>query len=509
MVSESLVGRVSAGIAAVTCVALYLEARGLSPKKLRRPLAALLMFASVATYFHFFEFRAGAFYHRWEMFHYFLGSKYAEELGFDRLYTCSALAEAEAGDRARVMARRMRDLQNDTIIPAASALSDPQACRAHFSAARWQAFKDDAEFFRRTAGTLSWQQMQLDHGYNPAPSWTLLGRALSERLPASHRTLSALALIDPLLMAGALALLGWAFGARVAFLATVFWGTQAASAFSWTGGAFLRQDWLFLVVLSLALLRKGKPFWAGAALAWAASLRLFPLLLFAGPALVVLASLWRTRRWLAPQRSFLVGAALALGLSLGATLLAFGPRYHREFAAHIAMHAATPVANHMSLRSLFSIGPEALIRNNQASRAIDPTERWAKARRGHFERFRWAYWLSVAALLAFFVLTVWRVRTLWVALALSLLPVMLFTDPSSYYFSLWLVAAPVVLVRPVLTLPFIGLAAASQLLSVQVADMDIKFAVLAALYLTFSTILVCAFARRDFGLARFVQNTAR
>lgn len=297
MVSESLVGQVSAGIAAVTCIALYLEARGINAKKLRRPIAALLMFASVATYFHFFEFRAGAFYHRWEMFHYFLGSKYAEELGFDRLYTCSALAEAESGDRGPVMARRMRDLRNDTIIPASSALADPEACRAHFSDARWQAFKTDAMFFRRTAGIASWQQMQLDHGYNPAPAWTLLGRALSGRLPASNGTLSALAAIDPLLMAGVLGLLGWAFGARVAFLATVFWGTQAASAFSWTGGAFLRQDWLFLVVLSLALLRKGRPFWAGTALAWAASLRVFPLLLFAGPALLVIASFWRTRRW--------------------------------------------------------------------------------------------------------------------------------------------------------------------------------------------------------------------
>ena len=107
MVSESLVGRVSAGVAAVTCIALYLEARGVTAPRMRRPIAALLMFASVTTYFHFFELRAGAFYHRWEMFHYFLGSKYAEELGFDRLYTCSAVAEAESGKRARVVARRI------------------------------------------------------------------------------------------------------------------------------------------------------------------------------------------------------------------------------------------------------------------------------------------------------------------------------------------------------------------------------------------------------------------
>jgi len=163
----------------------------------------------------------------------------------------------------------------------------------------------------------------------------------------------------------------------------------------------------------------------------------------------------------------------------------------------------------MSLRTLFSIGPEALIRDNEESRALDPTERWANARRAHFARFRVAYWLSLGALLTFFVLTVCPVRTLWAALALSLLPVMLLTDPSSYYFSLWIVAAPVVLARPVLTLPFVGLAAASQLLALQVAAMDVKFAVLAALYLAFSIILVCAFARRDLGLARFLLKLER
>jgi hypothetical protein len=34
-------------------------------------------------------------YHRWEQFHYFLGAKYFPELGYTRLYQCTAVAEAE------------------------------------------------------------------------------------------------------------------------------------------------------------------------------------------------------------------------------------------------------------------------------------------------------------------------------------------------------------------------------------------------------------------------------
>ena len=39
----------------------------------------------------------------------------------------------------------------------------------------------------------------------------------------------------------------WAFGWRVMAVATVFWGCNAPANFYWTGGAFLRQDWIRVV----------------------------------------------------------------------------------------------------------------------------------------------------------------------------------------------------------------------------------------------------------------------
>lgn len=495
-VSEQLVGKVSAAIAAATCIGLYLEARGVEFGRARRPLAFLVMLASIATYFHFFELPRGSFYHRWEMFHYYVGSKYARELGYARLYRCSALADAELGNREHVQRRRMRDLRSDRIVSASVALDSPGECRSHFSAERWRAFSADVAFFRRQAGSATWDRMQVDHGYNPAPAWTLTGRALSSLAPASDRFLRVLALIDPVLMAGSLALLGWAFGGRILLLATVFWGTQAPSAFYWTGGGFLRQDWLCLCVLAVALLRKRHYGWAGAALAWAALLRVFPVLLLAGPLIVIGWHCWRTRRLLDAHRAFLRGAALSTVCCVGATLLAFGPRYHAEFASHIAMHADTPVANHMSLRTLFSIGPDDLLSQNPDPNAIDPTERWANARRAHFARLRGAYWFAACALGAAFAFAVARVRRLWLAVGLSLVLVLAFTDPSSYYYSVWIVAAPLVLARRVLSLPFIGLAAASQLIALQLGWVDVRFGALAALYLAFCLVLVCAFSRR-------------
>jgi hypothetical protein len=492
-VSEQLVGRVAAGIGALTCAGLYLEARGVTFGRARRLLAGLLMVLSVSTYFHYFELPVGGFYHHWEMFHYFLGSKYARELGYERLYLCSALADAETGNRAHVERRRMRDLRNDAIVPARAALSDPEACRSHFSAERFREFKTDVAFFRAQVSARTWDRMQVDHGYNPAPAWTITGRALASLAPASDRFMRTLSLIDPVLMVATLAVLGWAFGGRVLFLATVFWCTQSPSGYYWTGGAFLRQDWLFLCALAAALLRKRYYAWAGVALSCAALLRVFPVLLFGGPLVVVSWHFFRRRHLAKAHRSFLLGALIAAACSLATTLATFGPRYHAEFASHIAMHASTPVSNHMSLRTLFSIGPEALQRDNEDPNAVDPTERWANARRAHFARFRMAYWLCSAALFGIFALTLRRVHSLWIALGLSLVLIVAFTDPSSYYYSIWIVAAPLALARRVLALPFIGVAAASQLIALQLNWTDIEFAALASLYVGFALLLLCVF----------------
>lgn len=99
--------------------------------------------------------------------------------------------------------------------------------------------------------------------------------------PPTLGALRVIALIDVGLIVGALGALGWAFGWRAATLGAVFLGTQAPAGLAWTGGAFLRFDWLFLVVLAVALLRKGRAFGAGFALGWAGLLRVFPLLLTA------------------------------------------------------------------------------------------------------------------------------------------------------------------------------------------------------------------------------------
>src|SRR5262245_20437732 len=58
--------------------------------------AWILAAAAVAAYF----WGGGEYaqsYHPWESFHYFLGSKHHRELGYSRLYACTAVATSERG----------------------------------------------------------------------------------------------------------------------------------------------------------------------------------------------------------------------------------------------------------------------------------------------------------------------------------------------------------------------------------------------------------------------------
>ncbi len=495
--SEQLIGRVSALVAVAGVVLLFLESRARrSSRRRAKIMGGVLALAAVVTYFHFFSLPGTVFYHRWEMYHYFVGARFERELGYERLYACTAVADAETGNRAAVLRRRMRDLSTDKLVPAATALEHPEACTRHFSPARWQAFKHDIVFFReRAGGGAWWDAMQTDHGYNPTPVWTLAGTSLASLAPASDRFVEALAYVDPVLMAAAIAALGWAFGWRVAALAVIFWGTQAASPFTWTGGGFLRQDWLLLAVLSAALMRKRRFFWAGFALAWSALLRVFPVLLWGGPLVVVAAHVIRHRTLRADHRRLLLGGACAVALLVPLAAVVVGPASFPDFATHIAMHASRPSTNRMGLRTLFSVAPDARMALTLDRRAVDPVERWAEARIRRWHALRPLFALFALALCALFVRALARVRTLWVALGLSLVLVVVLTEPACYYYSLWLLVAPLALARRSLETALLGLAAIGQLLVMREHWIDDRFVALAALYVVFGVVLVALFSR--------------
>lgn len=193
----------------------------------------------------------------WDIYHYYLGSKYAPELRYDNIYRCSLVADQEDGlvliDDPN---RHVRDLPTNFPVPVSALRAEPDACKASFTGARWASFKRDNAWFRTRLPPDMWQKITLDHGYNPSPAWAIFGRTLASFGPASSAQMFVLMSLDTVLLVLMWNLLWVCFGWRAACAAIAFWGTNYAAGNWFTAAAFLRHDWLFMVVAGICCLKR-------------------------------------------------------------------------------------------------------------------------------------------------------------------------------------------------------------------------------------------------------------
>ncbi len=440
---EAVKTGVAGACGALLCWGAWLRRRGRPDawRRLRDGALLGLGLLGVACWTNLGRFHYPHFEHRADSYHHFIGAKYFRELGYQRLYACTALAEAEAGRAAEIAGRPMRDLASNRMLRAGAALADPDACRRHFSDARWQAFRRDVEWFRARMSARQWRRTQMDHGYNATPLWTALGMALTHAGAAASRA-PLLALLDPLLLALMGAALVFSFGWRTACLAAVFFGTNPFAHFGWTGGALLRQDWLAAAIGALCLLRRERPAAAGFLLTCAAGLRVFPLLLCSGLALKAAAAIWRERRLrLAPPHARFGLGALAAALLLLPLSAAFAGRdAWPEFVANSRVHLATPLQNYMGLKTLVSHDPRRMAEADGELVPDDPFAPWQEARRQSFEARRWLFYALVAGYLALLARAV-AGREDWLAATLGVGLVPIAAELTGYYQSILLAFA--------------------------------------------------------------------
>ena len=435
------------------------------------------------TYFDFGnpKVRYSNYYHRHEFYHYYLGSKYFDEVRYTRLYDCTLIAEVDNGRRSQVARREFRDLRVNLIKPVSDTyvLSDPDQCKRHFTAERWEEFKKDVDWFQKSAAGSYWERMQQDHGYNPPPVWTMAGKFLGSFSPADDGFFKLLASIDVTLQLGMIVLIGWAFGYRAMAIGAVFWGCNAAANFYWTGGAFLRQDWLFLLVASVCFARKQMFFWAGAALMWSALLRVFPAVLFFGWGVMVLYyTLGRLRgrpavdgktgllSYLHPHHRHLIASSMmALKMLMPASILtAEDMNAYKEFAAHISVHKHTPLTNHMGLPTILTHTWEGRMRFTRDDNLDDAFQKWKDGRNERKESRKGLQYGITAALALWIAWGLRRTKLLWVGPAISLPLVMCLTDLTCYYYSMYIVAAVLALQRRPFAPVYLATAAASVIL---------------------------------------------
>lgn len=448
-----------------------------SQARARALLLGALGAASAACWFNFFQFhQGGVFLHTGEIFHHYVGAKYFPELGYERLYDCTVVADYAEGFRYPPARRPVRRLATNRIETATAVLADRAACTDHFSPERWRAFRRDVAHFRSQYPPRAWVSLTTDRGYNATPAWTAIPALLANTGPATDTQVLALALVDPLLLLAMWGCVAWAFGWRTLCVALIYWGTSYASIFGWTGGALLRQDWLATAVIGICLLRRDKPGAAGFALTVATLLRMTPAILVAGVVFKALESAWRRRTWKlsGAHRRFAIGCVAALGLALPLSVWSGGGDAWPGFVRNTLTDFGTPSGNFLGWKTVVAYDHATRMQAVADRRLVEPHAPWQQARRETFERRQPWFWLGILGFLGL-LLPAWLRADDWEAAVLGAGLMVVWTQVPSYYYALLLVYAFLWQRRESIGVGLCGLAAASWAIAGGFASRDETF----------------------------------
>lgn len=411
--------------ATLLCVALLGLGKG------NRSVWLALAVVSILNYCHYGRFHGPRFVHYYDTIHYHLGSKYFDELGYDGLYLGILAAEREGRDRFQEFGF-VRDLRSNQPVPIASVQGDIERVRDGFSPARWAQFKADFEFFRGKEPLTRWRTILLDHGFNPSPIWTVTGSALTNGLAglglSTQRSVNILAALDPLLLLALTLLVAWSFGLEVACCAVVFLMNNPLVPLEFTGGAYLRQDWLFALVGSICLWARSRHAGAGALLAYGVGTRLFPAVFALFPLLRLAGGWWRSRSAPRAELRFTLGLAGAL-LALFAVSLAVtgGPSTWATFLQNTREHDSGVYSNHVAYRNAFLFEPGETVADHGRNIVT-----WSRTKRERFDDLEVPYRVTSLVLAILVLLSFRRSRTLD-GICVSGLFVFLLFYPAGYY----------------------------------------------------------------------------
>jgi hypothetical protein len=338
-------------------------------------LLGVMAVAALLAYTNFGHFHGRGMVHHWEQFHYFLGSKYFPEVGYDGIYAATLAAEREL-DLDHGIQSHVRDLRTNEVVPVRSLANHVSEVRARFSDDRWTAFRADAAYFFESNRYTYITNIRRDHGYNPTPTWTFSARLFSRWPAASDRTLIALAWLDPFLLAVMFAMIFRTFGARVGCLAVIVFGLGYPWRYDWVGGAFLRQDWLAAVGVAVCLLKSKRFGLAGGLIAYASMVRVFPGGFLFGPAVIFVRHLveHRPTAWF---RRLALGFAVGVALCLAAgSLTGSGARAWSDFKWNLGKHHGTWLTNNVGLKNLLLYDRATMRRDDVDFSLPEPWIKW-------------------------------------------------------------------------------------------------------------------------------------
>lgn len=386
--------------------------------------AVLFLVAVVAGLNYFYASRSHQWIHRWDLFHTTMTARYFEELGYDGLYECAWVLDAEHRGHFRDVPT-IRDLDTLRYVET-SGLAERSDCEERFSSERREAFLRDLDFFHRLSPrTGRWRRLFRDKGYNGTPFHLALVRPLLGEGALTESRLLAVGLVDVALILVAFFVVGRAFGLTTGLVAFLFFCVNFPNRFVHMGGSALRFDYFAWLAIGLAMLRTGRYGFAGSFLGLATMTRMFPAVFVAALGGKALHESLRMHRIERRHLRFGVFFVLATAACFLFSLTVAGVAPWSEFFADLAVHANRTAHYRMGFKHMFMLtgdltGPEGFVGN---------AARWA-----HYESLILPYWIAVAGFLAPFTFLVRKLDdTTFTALLGVLLFFLLFTATRYYY----------------------------------------------------------------------------
>jgi hypothetical protein len=387
-----------------------------------------------------------ALFHWHEIYHYYLGSKYYRELRNSGLYDAVALADSESPVPVIAVAR-IRD-----ILDPMHSISIEQAreraqlyYRPNFTPSRWRDFKDDLEYMKSIAAA-DWLDLALfDAGFNPPPTWNVIGTPLANLLPLSYAwadyplgwtQAEFLPLLDVALFLISCAFIYRAFALEGLSIFLIIFGTSSIPGFTWISGSFLRYIFVLGIVLGICFLKMHRYFWSGIFLGLATSVIVFPAVFAIGAFLMLLLRCVRERTLENKSRllGYSAGLALITVILVGASLVQFGVPYWQLFFQRILAHSDTYFVWHIGYRRIAVWDDWVPRQDFWWADGLKRFRLWNEALRARWHSGWFIHYPLIAGLLGLAVFAMRRLRLEEGTLLFGGLALFLLMIPANYYY---------------------------------------------------------------------------
>jgi len=359
----------------------------------------------------------------WNVYHYYFGSKYFDEMGYFYQYAYTLKADAEGGHYLTHI-QSVNDLIHYERKSRAEIIKMLEG-RNDFTPERWEQFKQEMQHYLQLTHRNRWHMALLDHGYNGTPFWNSVGAALANQFPLTEKNSRIFVLsLDQIFLLITFIVVAIVFGFR--------WGVVSATTFLilfinqlYTVAGFIRYDWFCATIIGFCLFHKkyyklSAPFFAYATMA-----RIFPALFLLGPGIKWLIDWIRNKKM--DRRLFtmfvLFVLCCAIGFGIG-TLNRHGLNAWKQFYKNIRQHTA-----------LHYLGPKRIGLKHLFVDDLSTPDIINDYRRKSFKKQRWMWYGAATLMGAMFFLVILR-RSRSDSFILGLLFIFTVLVLSRYYWAL-------------------------------------------------------------------------